>query len=296
MPEEIDASMVRLLVADQFPSWSGLPVAPVPQQGWDNRTFRIGSELSARLPAGPAYVAAVGKEQRALACLDGCLPVAIPTPVALGSPGHGYPYPWSIRRWLDGSTVADTPDLDRRQFAHDLGEVLHTLHQLPAETGPAAGRHSHYRGCHPSAYSDQVDTALHQLRGTTDAAAAFDDRQCRRIWLDATTHVWPLPPVWFHGDIAPGNLLTASGQLSAIIDFGSCGVGDPACDLAIAWTYFAPPERAIFRDAVRLDEQTWKRARGWALWKALVTMAGMSSPDPDGTQAQALQEVLGESP
>ncbi|MDL9977964.1 aminoglycoside phosphotransferase family protein [Microbacterium candidum] len=283
---EITAALVSELVTAQFPEWAGLPVRPVPAQGWDNRTFRLGDDLSVRLPSGEAYVPGVAKEERVLRALAGRMPVAIPEQLASGAPGSGYPYPWSIRRWLPGETLTDARDVDRRALAADLGAALHTIRGLPTDAGPAAGAHSHFRGCHPSAYSDQVDIALERLGARVDATL------CREIWLTATTSAWPSAPVWFHGDVASGNLLVEDRRLSAVIDFGTCGIGDPACDLVIAWTFFEGGERQEFRGAAGLDDATWQRARGWALWKALATMAGLSSPDPQRLHDRVLTEVL----
>jgi aminoglycoside phosphotransferase (APT) family kinase protein len=280
----IDAALVSALVAEQFPDLADLPVRPVPRQGWDNRTFRLGDDLSARLPSAEGYAAAVQKEERALQFLDGRLPVALPGVVAIGAPGQGYPFPWSVRRWLPGDTVAAASTLDQVALAKDVGGMLTALRALPTEAGAAAGRHSFYRGSHPSAYSDQVQAALERLDVDADACAA--------IWLTATTSVWESAPVWFHGDVAVGNLLVQGGRLSAVIDFGTCGVGDPACDLVLAWTHFDGRARTVFREAAGLDDATWQRARGWALWKSLVVLSGQSSPDEGDEHRRILAEVL----
>jgi aminoglycoside phosphotransferase (APT) family kinase protein len=284
---DITEELVRTLVSDQFPEWSDLPVEPVPHQGWDNRTFRLGEQLAVRLPSAEGYVAAVEKEDRCLPVLAGHLPLPVPEPVAVGRPTATYPFPWSVRRWLPGDTVeVAATGIDRTRLARDLGGFLTALRQAPARQGPAAGLHSYFRGCHPSAYGDQVETALEKLEGVVDVAA------CEAVWASALTSAWPLPPTWFHGDVAVGNLLATDGALSAVIDFGTSGVGDPACDLVMAWTYFEGDERKVFREATGLPDDTWRRARGWALWKALVTMAGLSSPDPEGFQSQVLIRAL----
>ncbi|MGH8962621.1 MAG: aminoglycoside phosphotransferase family protein [Jatrophihabitantaceae bacterium] len=282
----IDAQLVSDLIGEQFPQWRSMTATAVPAQGWDNRTFRLGDELSVRLPSGPAYVAAIDKEQSVLPFLAAQLPLPVPKPVGLGRPGCGYPFPWSVRNWLPGDTLAATTDLDRVILAEDVGRILAALRSLPTAIGPAAGRHSHFRGCRPGVYADQVDTALHHV------ADEVDGRLCRRIWQAATASAWPGAPVWFHGDVAAGNLLVQNGRLSAVIDFGTCGIGDPACDLVLAWTYFVGAERQAFRHAVGLADDAWHRARGWALWKALATLAGLSSPDPDDQQRHVLREVL----
>ncbi|WP_327001427.1 aminoglycoside phosphotransferase family protein [Dactylosporangium sp. NBC_01737] len=280
----IDADLVRALVREQFPAWAALAVTPVPRQGWDNRTFRLGDELSVRLPSAEGYVAAVQKEDRWLPALAGRLPLPIPEPVAVGAPAGVYPFPWSVRRWLPGDVLAASDATIA--LAEDLGGFLTALRSVPAQGGPVGGRHCFYRGCHPSVYGDGVQEALRTLGDTVDTAA------CERVWAQALTSAWQGPPVWFHGDVAAGNLLTTGGRLSAVIDFGTCGVGDPACDLVIAWTHFHGPSRRAFRVAAGLPDAAWRRARGWALWKALVTLAGASSPDQAGVQARTLQEVL----
>ncbi len=284
---EIDVALVHRLVSEQFPEWSGLPIAPVPRQGNDNRTFRLGDELAVRLPAHEGYVAGITKEDRFLPLLREHLTVAVPAPVATGRPTRDYPYPWSIRQWL----VGDTPDrgahLDRAGLARDLGAFLRELRTVPADDGPLAGRHSFYRGCHPSVYGDQVQQALTELADHVDVAA------CKAIWLHAVRSVWASAPVWVHGDVAVDNLLIAGGRLTAVIDFGTCGVGDPACDLVIAWTFLERDEREILHVSAGLPVDAWARARGWALWKALITLTDPDSPQRQ-RQANALEQLLSE--
>ncbi|MEU8230950.1 aminoglycoside phosphotransferase family protein [Actinoplanes sp. NPDC048967] len=282
MKPTITTDLVRALIAEQFPQWSDLPVTPVPRQGWDNRTFRLGDQLSVRLPSAEGYVPAVEKENRWLPELAGHLPLPVPSPVAVGRPGAGYPYPWSVRQWLTGDTLEDAAEVDRLRLARDLGEFLTVLRQAPV-AGPPGGRHSFFRGCHPSAYADGVEQALKDLGDAVDVPA------CRAVWAEALDSAWESAPVWFHGDIAVGNLLVRDGRLAAVIDFGTCGVGDPACDLVIAWNTLAGAERAAFRDAVGLDRQTWQRARGWALWKALIMLA---EPGAAPAWRQVVDQVL----
>ncbi|SCX59086.1 Predicted kinase, aminoglycoside phosphotransferase (APT) family [Klenkia marina] len=264
----MDAGTVRALVAEQFPQWADLSVTPVAQQGNDNRTFRLGDGLAARLPAGPEYAAAVEKEDRWLPVIGRHVTVAVPEVVATGRPGQGYPHSWSVRRWLPGDVLPAAGPVDDARLGADLGGFLRELQRTPATGGPPAGAHSFDRGRHPSRYEGEVRAALARLGSTVDQAA------CAAVWADAQPTSWSGDPVWFHGDLAPGNLLVRGGRLSAVIDFGVCGVGDPACDLVIAWTWLGDAGRAAFRDAVDLDEGTWARARGWALWKALITDPG----------------------
>lgn len=283
----IDDVLVRRLVASQFPEWSGLPVRGVAPQGWDNRTFRLGDELAVRLPSAAGYVPAVAKEQDVLPYPAGRLDVAVPEPVALGGPGEGYPFPWSVRRWLGGTVVVRAERLDVERLATDVGGALRQLRSIPSAGGPAAGAHSFHRGAHPSHYGDEVTAALDALGGSVDRAA------CEQVWAAATATAWERPAVWFHGDVAPGNLLVdGAGRLSALIDFGTCGVGDPACDLVFAWTFLDGSARRAFHEAVALDTDTWARARGWALWKALIMLAGSAGPGGAGEHRGVLEAVL----
>lgn len=262
----ITAELVRRLVADQFPGWAGLPVVPVPTDGWDNRTYRLGDELTVRLPSAARYVAAVAKEDHWLPRLAPKLPVTVPEPVATGDPAPGYPWSWSVRRWIPGRPAADAPPADLTAFALDLAAFLVVLRRLDATGGPPPGPHCFHRGAPPAHYDGEVQQALDTL------GPAVDQAGCRAVWAGAVASVWTAAPVWFHGDIAVGNLLLDPvGRLTAVIDFGTCGVGDPACDLVISWTLLAGRARDAFRAAVGLDDATWARARGWALWKALIT-------------------------
>ena len=119
-----------------------------------------------------------------------------------------------------------------------------------------------------STYAKETEAAIEDLVAEVDADA------CRRMWSDAMAADFTGEPVWFHGDIAVGNLLTRDGRLAAVIDFGTSGVGDPACDVVIAWTRFSGTSRTAFRRTLDVDDATWSRGRGWALWKALITLRG----------------------
>jgi aminoglycoside phosphotransferase (APT) family kinase protein len=263
----IDAALVRRLVAAQFPQWRDLPVRPVELDGWDNRTYRLGHDMTVRLPTHERYVPAVEKEDRWLPVLAAQLPVPVPTPLATGVPGEGYPFPWSIRRWLSGEPASYERVPDLPAFALAVAEFVLALQRVDATDGPRAGAHSFYRGAPPEHYDGETRQALARLGSRVDRAAAD-------VWDAALGTHWEGPPTWFHGDVAVGNLLVRDGHLAGVIDFGTSGVGDPACDLVIAWTFFAGQSRAAFRRAVGQDAGTWARARGWALWKALISLPG----------------------
>jgi aminoglycoside phosphotransferase (APT) family kinase protein len=259
-------------------------VRPVDDQGWDNRTFRLGEDLAARLPSGGPYAVQVEKELAWLPSLAPLLPLPIPIPVALGEPAFGYPWRWSVNTWLSGKPVANTSIGDRVEFARSLGGFLHSLHGIDATDGPAAGAHCFWRGGPLATYDVETRAAIARLGRRIDGDAALG------VWEAALAAPWQGPPVWFHGDVAAGNLLARDGRLIAVIDFGCCGVGDPACDLAIAWTFFEGASRAAFREAVVLDEAAWLRGKSWALWKALILMA--QAPGTNPRDAAASPEII----
>jgi aminoglycoside phosphotransferase (APT) family kinase protein len=273
---DIDTDLVRRLVDKQFPQWRHLPVSPVASGGWDNRTFHLGEEMTVRLPSAAGYSAQVEKEHRWLPKLAPLLPLPIPVPLAMGEPAQGYPWHWSVYSWIEGETARTADIADIRQFAIDLADFLIALRQIDPTGGPAAGEHNFFRGGSLSVYDNQTRDALKALEGQIDTGAA------NAVWQAALAASWHGPPVWFHGDVASGNLLVENGRLSAVIDFGTSGVGDSSCDLAIAWTFFEGESRQAFRAAIDLDEATWARGRGWTLWKALITVSGH-----DANQAEA---------
>jgi aminoglycoside phosphotransferase (APT) family kinase protein len=262
----IDATLVRRLIEAQFPHWRGLGVRAVEVDGWDNRTFRLGEELSVRLPSGPAYELQVRKEWRHLPTIAAAVRLPVPEVIALGQPGDGYPFEWTVRRWIEGVPVRDDPAVDRADLALSLAGFLRELWAVNTVDGPAAGAHSAGRGGPLAQWDREVAAALVRHGTQVDVDRATE------VWEAARSSPHPGPGVWFHGDVAPGNLLSTAGRLSAVIDFGCAGIGDPACDLAIAWTFFGSAERALFREAVDVGDAMWRRGAGWALWKALITV------------------------
>ena len=273
----VDTGQVARLVEAQFPQWAHLRVTPVAQGGWDNWTFRLGSEMVVRLPSAAEYALAVPKEQQWLPVLAPALPLPIPVPLAQGSPTADYPHPWSIYRWLDGRPATADRIATPARFATDLAHFLSALQSVDPDHGPEPGIHNWFRGGTLRTFAGDTERALNALVGHVDSERA------RAAWVDSLETPWDGAVRWFHGDVAPGNLLLDdAGQLSAVIDFGTCGVGDPACDLAVAWTLLTDDARQRFRDALAVDRATWTRGRGWALWKALATCAS-AYQDPDGS-------------
>ncbi|MDS0139709.1 MULTISPECIES: aminoglycoside phosphotransferase family protein [unclassified Amycolatopsis] len=275
----VGTDQVRRLIDGQFPRWAGLPVRPVRTSGWDNFTFHLGDTMVVRLPSAAEYALAVEKEQRWLPALAPRLPLPVPVPLAAGRPGEGYPFAWSVYRWLDGEPATADGVTDPVRFARDLAGFVAALQGVDATDGPQPGKHNWFRGATLRTYDGQARRALAKLHGTGPAG---------ELWEAALAAPWDGVDRWFHGDLAPGNLLLRDGGLAAVIDFGTCGVGDPACDLAIAWTLLTADGRRVFRELLSVDDATWTRGRGWALWKTLVACTR------DGEEAAEGRRVLGE--
>lgn len=270
----INAALVAQLVRSQFPEWSELPITAAEPNGWDNRTFRLGPDLLVRLPSGQSYAAQVPKEHRWIPVLASQLPLPIPVPVAMGEPDESYPWNWSVYRWLDGVPASIAAIDDLAELAVMLAHFLVCLQRIDATDGPAPGPHNFFRGGPLETYDAEMRHAIAAVRHRIDPDLAA------AVWETGLAATWRGRPVWVHGDVAASNLLVRDGRLAAVIDFGSSGVGDPACDVTIAWTFLSGESREAFRAALHLDAATWARGRGWALWKALITYAGNLETDP----------------
>jgi aminoglycoside phosphotransferase (APT) family kinase protein len=264
---DTDASLVRRLLADQFSPWADLPIERFASSGTDNAIYRLGEHMAVRLPRIPGGTGTIDKELRWLPELAPMLPVAISQPLAKGSPGHGYPWHWSVHRWLDGESVNVERMADPVGLGQDLGGFVAAMQRIDAAEAPMAGRDGS-RGL-PLAQRDAATRdAVAQLDGVIDSPAVT------AAW-DAAVRAptWRRRGVWIHGDLLSGNVLVdGSGRLSAVIDFGCMVVGDPACDVMAAWTLFPAEGRKAFRSAFEVDDATWARGRGWALSFALIAL------------------------
>jgi aminoglycoside phosphotransferase (APT) family kinase protein len=285
---DITTDLVTRLIAAQFPQWAGLPVRKVALDGVDNTTFRLGDSMSVRLPSAEAYAEQVSKEHRWLPWLAPQLPLPIPRPLARGVPGGGFPRPWSVYQWIDGDPATTDNIAGLPRFAADLAAFLTALYRVDPAGGPGPGTHNFHRGGPVAVYDEDARAALAALRGHIDTGLAA------RVWAAALAAGEPAAPVWFHGDAQPGNLLVRAGRLSAVIDFGTSGVGDPACDTTIAWTFFSGESREVFRAGLGLDAATWARGRGWAIWKAMIVLADELETDPEGAAftTAVIEEIL----
>ncbi len=264
-----DAGLVRRLLNAQFPDWADLAIEPFASDGTDNAIYRLGYHMAVRLPlgAGEAKTEQFEKEHKWLPQFAPRVPLRIPLPLGKGEPTETYPSPWTVCEWLEGENAT----LDR--LAHPvnaaaaLAQFIHALQQIDPTSGPAPGAHNFLRGVPLARRDPFTRDAIANCAGLIDTAAVTF------AWeTDLAAPVCPEPPVWIHGDLAPGNLLALDGQLTGVIDWGGLGVGDPATELLPAWILFQGESRSAFRAALAVDDATWARGRGHALPQALVAL------------------------
>lgn len=271
---DIDADLVTRLLAAQFPRWADRPVGPT-AAGTDNVTFRLGDDLSVRLPRRPQTAGQVEKDLRWLPHLAPGLSLAVPRPLELGAPGEGYPFHWGVYRWLDGEDF-DLDRLDPCQAAADLAGFVRELQAIDATGGPVPSGDPFERGTPLAPRDAMFREALDELRDEFDTALVL------AAWersLAATP--WNGPPTWIHGDLMSGNLLMSGGRLSAVIDFATLRAADPAGDLLAAWYVFDGESRRVFREELGVDADTWARARGWALSLSMIAIPYYRKRFPD---------------
>lgn len=285
----IDRSLVARLLAGQFPQWANLPLTPIPSAGTDNAIYRLGDRLAVRLPRIEEAIGQISKEHVWLPRLAPHLPLAIPVPLAMGRPCQGYPWSWSVYRWQIGESAQSQPLTDQGQAARDLARFIAALQRIdPAAWSPVSPPNSS-RGVPLSTRDVPTRAAIGKLSGLVDTDAAT------AVWDAALqTPAWQGLPVWTHGDLLPGNLLVQGGRISAVIDFGVLGVGDPACDLLVAWSLLSGHPREIFRALLSVDDAMWERGRGWALSIGLIALADYQQTNPvfAATARQMIAAVL----
>jgi aminoglycoside phosphotransferase (APT) family kinase protein len=255
---EVDEPLVRRLLEEQFPQWADRPLRRVEHGGTVNAVFRLGDELALRLPRLDGPTEPGGKELEWLPRLAPRLPLEIPVPVAQGHPTDAYPWFWEVHTWVDGD-VATVEEIDAIQAARDLAGFVAALRQVDP-TGAPPGR-----GIPLAERDREIRYWLARFDGHPAVTAEWE----RAL----AAPPWDGPPVWHHGDLDVRNWLVRNGRLSGVIDWGSMGVGDPACDVMVAWKLHSAAARDAFREALPTDEATWERARGWALSQAVAILA-----------------------
>lgn len=283
---EVSVDRAAALVADQFPQWGDLPLERLEPGGSDHVIYRLGSALSVRFPRHPGAVGQAQLEAHWLPRLAERLPLAIPEPVAVGRPSEDCPWHWSVNRWLDGAPVTVEEYGDSTVAARTLADFLTALRSLPTDDDAPD----------PTPLPLGPRDAVTRQR-IAAVAAVFEPAELVRVWeLGLAAPPWSRAPVWHHGDFHTGNLLARDHRITAVLDFGGLGVGDPANDLMMAFTLFSAAPRAIFRGALAVDEATWQRGRAWALTTALSAYTAYASTSPairSATTRQILAAVEG---
>jgi aminoglycoside phosphotransferase (APT) family kinase protein len=286
---DVDEALVTRLLRAQLPQWAGLPLRRLHASGVDNAIFRLGDTMNVRIPRSEWSAEHVRKEQRWLPGHATRLPLDVPAPAGEGVPGEGFPWQWSVYHWLPGRDAVESPLTDDAAAAGQLAEFIAALQSIPAADGPPSGAHSGDRGLPLPARDPFVRKSIANLRGK------FDTEGATELWESVlAVRPWRHDPVWLHGDLHPGNLLVQNGRISAVIDWGLMSVGDPALDIMAAWTVLSPLGRALLREKLAVDDDTWARARGWALCVGVIATAyyGDSNPVLAGFSRRAAEEAI----
>ncbi|MGW0232153.1 aminoglycoside phosphotransferase family protein [Actinopolymorpha singaporensis] len=286
---DTDTPLVRSLVAAQFPRWAALPLEPVDSSGLANAIYRLGTDLSVRLPLRPSITDEVQREQEKLATLAPFLPVAIPSVEAIGSPTDAFPGKWSVHRWLAGTHPSPEALVDPRGLATDLAAFVDAFRRIDLTDRPPAYPGERRTRAPMVSMDSPTRKAIGELDGLIDTRAALAS------WEESLAAPYDGREVWVHSDLTPSNLLvSAEGRLTAVLDFETCGVGDPACDLFPVWNLLPANLRDEFCAALDVDDATWLRGRGRALSQALIVLADHKDTNPaiSNYARRVIREVL----
>ena len=284
---ETDPELVQRLLRAQFPQWADLPVRRLASGGTVNAIYRVGTELTVRLPLTAGSAGTLVQEARWLPLLAPLVPVPIPTVVGLGESSTDFPWAWAVHRWIEGEVLTEGRADDPEALASDLASFVTAIRKVELDGGPPAHRGG------PLAEADAFTReSIEQLRRTDEP---FDADAALAEWDTAmAVPVWPGAPLWTHSDLMPSNLLADGGRLAAVLDFGTVGVGDPAIDLVPAWNLLPATARQVFRDGVDIDDDTWVRGRGWALSMAVTQLAYYRNTNPviSGNARFVIDQIL----
>ncbi|MFD3438125.1 aminoglycoside phosphotransferase family protein [Streptomyces sp. NPDC058685] len=289
-PHPVDDDLVRRLVAGQFPQWAGLPVERFASGGTVNAMYRLGDRMAVRLPLIEGGAGDVSGEQEWLPRLAPLLPTPIPEVLGAGKPAEGYPWPWSVHRWLAGRHPEEGALSEPVLLAGDLARFVAAMRSITLPGAPVA-----HRGGPLASLDAETRAAIEELRGIPQEDVDCD--ALAAVWEDglrAPDHEGP--PVWLHADLMPGNLLVDGGRLTAVIDFGCMGAGDPACDLFPAWNLLPAGARDVFRDVLGVDDAAWRRGRARTLSQAVIALPYYRTTNPAMARnaRHVIRAVLGE--
>jgi aminoglycoside phosphotransferase (APT) family kinase protein len=267
----IDEYLVRLLLKSQCPQWANLPLKTIPSSGTDHALYRLGRRFVVRLPRLDGAAKNINKEYEWVPKLAEQLEIPISKPLFKGKPNEYYPSSWLVVQWLEGHNPIFEKENEHHQLAKDLAYFLNDLHRVKLSQGPSSRR-----GVPLCQLDEETKKALDALK------KEMDIRDITALWNELSTiPSFDQNPVWIHGDFLPGNILVQHNRLNSVIDFSDVGLGDPACDLVIAWSLLKPHSRRIFREHLEnIDDNTWERGRGWALSIALIMLPYYKHSNP----------------
>ena len=252
----MDDQLVRTLLQEQHPDLADLELKEV-VGGWGNQMWRLGADLAVRMPRTEGGTELLLNEHRWVPDIAARVPLPVQTPVRLGKPSDRFPRTWLVTTWVAGEPADHAPITDPAA-ADVLADFLLALHtEAPAEA-PVDDRSGLPRSL--------GFTEVHEYVGRGE--------EMRAVWADAiAAPAWDGPPVWLHGDLHPANVVVADGALAGVIDLGEVCAGDPATDLAAAWILLPTGAADRFFERYPADDATVRRARGWAVQRALFLIA-----------------------
>ena len=252
---DIDEALIRNLLREQYPQFADLLVR-IMEAGWDNVMVRLGDDLALRLPRRAAAEPLILNEQQWLPILAAHLPLDIPVPLHCGIPQAGYPFHWSILKWIGGEAADLAPPDDSE--AKNLAHFLRQLHALPLPENPPANS---VRDCPLSARQSNTEKRMENLADTGFVTPRIFD-----AWQRAVAAPLAQKRNWISGDIHARNVLTRNGKLTAFIDWGDMCAGDAATDLASIWALLDGAQaRATAINHYGMDDDLLTRSVGWAI-------------------------------
>jgi aminoglycoside phosphotransferase (APT) family kinase protein len=265
---DITEDLIRELLREQRPDLAELPLERA-ALGWDNQMWRLGESLALRMPWVAGTGSELGKEYAWVPALAPGLPLPVPVPQYLGEPSGLFPQPWLVTTWVPGEPADRAPATRPAEAARGLAAFLGALHRAAPDEAPES--HDGRGGPLTAA----AGYFAQSLGSAVELGLLQEPEAVRAVWEDAAAAPrWTGPRTWLHGDLHPANVLTADGAFCGVVDFGALFAGDPALDLAAGWLLLPDGAADLFHAAYPgpLDDATLRRARGFALLKALMCL------------------------
>lgn len=260
-------SIAKELITEQFEEAKDLKIQEINSSGSDNFIFLLGNDQTARFPKTEAAEQQLKKELLWLPVISKAVSVAIPEPLFRGNPVSNYPFNWAVFNWIEGHIYDPYLYKDADKIVNAMTDFIHSLWKIDIAKGPIPGKQNNFRG------QPLPERDLETKKAIENMPPAYNKAILRCIWEKAVlAQTWNKAPVWVHGDLHWGNIITKKGTINGIIDFGTSGIGDPTVDVMCAWILFSPEKRTLFKQKLHIDEGTWIRAMGWALSFAVIAL------------------------